>query len=106
MKDSIILFMLILLGFVLGAQDAAFSENELKFMDGYKALLNGDPKKALEVFEYEIFKNKNYDAVPYYRTAACAVTEKEAPNHRKLYKASQKACSNLFAFVYMKGIVR
>lgn len=75
----------------LCAQYNTFSDAELKFTDGYNKLLEGDAKSALEIFEKEVFENKNHVAVPYYKTAACGVSNKEAPSANKLARAFAKA---------------
>lgn len=82
--------MLFNLCFVYG-QNELFSEEEAQMKAGYELLLNGDPSQALDIFEKEIFDNGNYNAVPYYRLAYCAVPKDDAPSKKKINSATKLA---------------
>ena len=73
------------------AQNLAFSQNEMLFIEAYEALLTGDHALAENILEKEIFTNKNYDAVPYYYLAYCISADKKTPARKKLLKATRKA---------------
>jgi len=91
MKRFILALKLVLIVGITNAQEGVLDANELVFKDGYDALMSGQSLKALNIFEEQIFEHKNLDAVPYYKTAACAVTEKEDPTLKKLTRAAQMA---------------
>jgi len=72
-------------------QSDLFSSDESNIQLAYEALLSGHIDNSLEILETEIFENRNYDAVPYYRMAYCAATEEEAPKFKRVKEATKLA---------------